>query len=72
MSSECNDSGLEVIIQAEAARRSGGNLEYNFKMTKYIKNYNETAVLTWDPNKTLNTASANTNMYVVILQIFHI
>ena len=47
------------------ARYGPGNMEYNVKAEKYIKNSNETSLLTWDKNKTLDTAH-NTNMYVFL------
>ena len=59
------------IIEAKFARY--GNLEYNDKRTKYIKNSTEASLLNgdWEQNKTLNTAD-NTNMLVFLREIFYI
>ena len=53
--------GLESVIKPKVSRYGPGDMEYNFKTEKYIKNSNETSLLTWDQNKTLDTAD-NTNM----------
>ena len=53
--------GLESVIKAKIVRYGPGDMKYSFKTEKYIKNSNKTSLLTWDQNKTLETAH-NTNM----------